>query len=127
VLQTGSVPVHLDLFVAEHCPHAPLVSHAGLAPPQSLSPAQGLQEWVATLHTGAVPVQFALVRQATHLSDATSHTGVGLPQALEFVAEHWPHAPVSSQAGVAPPHSLSPRQARHVCVPKLHTGVLAPH
>jgi hypothetical protein len=32
------------------------------------------------------------------------HTGVVPPQALPFVAEHWPQAPDASQAGVAPPH-----------------------
>jgi hypothetical protein len=42
-------------------------------------------------------------------------------------AEHWPHAPVGWQAGVAPPHSPSPAQARHVCAAVLHTGVVPPH
>ena len=48
-------------------------------------------------------------------------------QALAFVAEHCPQAPDASQAGVAPPHSLSPPQARQACVVVLQTGVVPPH
>jgi hypothetical protein len=48
-------------------------------------------------------------------------------QALALVAEHWPQAPDDSQAGVEPPHSPSPAQARQVCVVVLHTGVVPPH
>jgi hypothetical protein len=44
-----------------------------------------------------------------------------------LVAEHWPQAPVGWQAGAEPPHSLSPAQARQVCVVVLHTGVVPPH
>ena len=44
-----------------------------------------------------------------------------------FVVEHWPHAPDGWQAGVVPPHSLSPVQERQVCVVVLHTGVVPPH
>jgi hypothetical protein len=44
-----------------------------------------------------------------------------------LVAEHWPQAPEGSQAGVAPPHSPSPAQARQVCVAVLQTGVVPPH
>ena len=43
------------------------------------------------------------------------------------MAEHWPHAPPGWQAGVAPPHSLSPAHARHVCVAVLQTGVVPLH
>ena len=43
------------------------------------------------------------------------------------MAEHWPQAPDDSQAGVAPPHSPSPAQARQLCVLVLHTGVVPPH
>ena len=46
---------------------------------------------------------------------------------LALVAEHWPHAPEGSQAGVAPPHSPSPAQARQVCEAVLQTGVVPPH
>ena len=46
---------------------------------------------------------------------------------LALVAEHWPHAPEGSQAGVAPPHSPSPAQARQVCVVVLQIGVVLPH
>ena len=49
------------------------------------------------------------------------------PQAVALVAEHWPQAPLASHAGVAPPHSTSPAQARHVCVVVLQTGDVPPH
>jgi hypothetical protein len=48
-------------------------------------------------------------------------------QRLALPREHWPHAPDGWQAGVEPPHSLSPVQERQVCVAKLHTGVMPPH
>ena len=48
------------------------------------------------------------------------------PHALLLVAEHWPQAPLASQAGVAPPHSPSPAQARQTCVVVLQTGVVPP-
>jgi hypothetical protein len=44
-------------------------------------------------------------------------------QATEFVAEHWPQAPPGWQAGVMPPHSLSPLQPRQVWKAGSHTGV----
>ena len=40
-----------------------------------------------------------------------------------FAAEHSPHAPDGWQAGVAPPHSPSPAQARQACVARSQTGV----
>ena len=46
---------------------------------------------------------------------------------MAFVAEHWAQAPLAWHAGVAPPHSPSPAQARQVCVVVLHTGVTPPH
>jgi hypothetical protein len=48
-------------------------------------------------------------------------------QALALVAEHCPQAPDDSQAGVAPPHSPSPAQARQTCVVVLQTGAVPPH
>jgi hypothetical protein len=44
-----------------------------------------------------------------------------------LVAEHWPQAPDGWQAGVVPPQSLSPAQARQVLVDRLHTGAAPPH
>ena len=114
-------------LVAEHWPQAPDASQAGVAPPHSPSPAQARQLWVAVLQTGVVPPHCAFDVQGTHVVLATSQTGVAPLQAVAFVAEHWPHAPVASQAGVAPPHSPSPAQARQVCVVVLHTGVDPPH
>jgi hypothetical protein len=48
-------------------------------------------------------------------------------QAVALVAEHWPQAPVGWQAGVEPPHSPSPAQARQVCVAVLQTGAVPEH
>jgi len=44
-----------------------------------------------------------------------------------LVAEHCPQAPDPWQAGVPPPQSTSPAQARQVCVVVLQTGVVPPH
>jgi hypothetical protein len=44
-----------------------------------------------------------------------------------LLAEHWPQAPLVSQAGVDPPHSPSPAHARQRWVATLHTGVVPPH
>jgi hypothetical protein len=52
---------------------------------------------------------------------------VAPPHALALVAEHWPHAPLDWQAGVAPLQSASAAQARQVCVVVLHTGFVPPH
>jgi hypothetical protein len=46
---------------------------------------------------------------------------------VALVAEHCLHEPLVWQAGVAPPHSLSPVHARQVCVVVLHTGVVPEH
>ena len=51
-----------------------------------------------------------------------------LPAHVEaFVAEHCPQAPDAWQAGVAPPQSASPPQARQLCVAVLQMGVVPPH
>jgi hypothetical protein len=114
-------------FVAEHCPHAPVGWQAGVAPPHSPSPAQARHVCVAVLHTGAVPPHCASEMQGTQIPEAAKQTGVAPPHFVVFVAEHCPHAPDDWQAGVAPPHSPSPAQARQVCVTVLHTGVVPPH
>ena len=48
-------------------------------------------------------------------------------QRVLLVIEHSPHAPEGSQAGVAPPHSPSPAQARHALTARSQTGVAPPH
>jgi hypothetical protein len=69
---------------------------------------------LVVLQTGAVPEQSALPVQRTHTPLVVLHTGVPPPHAMALPAEHWPQAPDGSQAGVVPPHSPSPPQARHV-------------
>jgi hypothetical protein len=67
------------------------------------------------------------VRHDAQVSVAVLHTGVAPVHAVLFVAEQTPHAPVGSQAGVAPLQSISPVHARQVLVPVLQTGVVLTH
>jgi hypothetical protein len=76
------------------------------------------------LHTGVVPLQSAFAVQRTHVPVVPLQTGVAPLHAVVFVGEHWPHAPVDWQAGVAPPHCALLEQPTQVCVPTLHTGVV---
>ena len=87
-LHTGVVPVHAVAFEAEHCPHAPEDSQAGVVPPHSLSPEHPRQVCVAPLHTGVVPPQSAFAVQRTHVPVVVSQTGVAPEQAMVFPAEH---------------------------------------
>jgi hypothetical protein len=88
---------------------------------------QARQVCVATLQTGVVPPHCASDRQGTQAPAAAKQTGVAPEHSAAFVAEHCPHAPDGWQAGVDPPHSPSPPQARQVCVATLQIGVVAPH
>ena len=83
--------------------------------------------WVAVLQTGVVPLHCAFDVHGTQTAAATSHAGVAPEHRVALVAEHWPHAPLAWQAGVAPPHSLSPPQPRQVFVLRLQTGAVPPH
>jgi hypothetical protein len=115
VSQSGVAPEHAVAFVAEHWPHTPLGWQAGSAPPHEASVVQPTQVCVARLHIGVAAPQSPFVRQATQTPLVISHRGVAPVQAARFVAEHCVQAPVEKQAGVAPPHSASPAQARHAC------------
>jgi hypothetical protein len=64
--------------------------------------------------------------QATHAPAPVLQTGVPVEHCAELELEHCPQAPHGSQAGVAPPHSLSPLQARQVRKAGSHTGVAPP-
>jgi len=114
-LHAGIAPVQRVVLVAEQTPHAPDGWHAGVAPaPQSPSPAQPRQVWVAPSQTGVVPEQSALARQATQVPPGVKQSGVPAVQRNELPAEHWPHEPLGWHAGVAPLHSLSPLHARQL-------------
>ncbi len=110
VLHSAVAPVQAVWFVAEHCPHAPVVSHAGVGAAQSESDAHAWQVFVVVLQTGVVPEQFAFVTQLAQTPFGTLHVGVGPVHWVTFVAEHCPHAPEVSHAGVAPPQSASVAQ-----------------
>ena len=148
-LQTGVPPVHAIAFVGEHWPHAPVDWQAGVAAPHSPWTAQARQVLVLPLQMGVVPPQSALAVQRTHTPVVVSHTGAPPVHCVAFPTEHCPQAPVGSQAGVVPPHSPSPPQARqlkkdgsqmgvvpaqsafarqptHVFVAVLHSGVPPP-
>ena len=66
-----------------------------MAPPHSPSPLQARQTCVAVLHTGVVPPHCAFDTHGTHVPVAVKQAGVVPEQALAFVAEHWPQAPVA--------------------------------
>jgi hypothetical protein len=84
--------------------------------------------WVAPSQIGfEAVVQSASPRQATQLPLLVSQSGVAPVQAVALVDEHCPQAPDGWQAGVDPPHSLSPAQARQACVVVLQIGVAPPH
>jgi uncharacterized protein (DUF2237 family) len=114
-------------LVAEHWPHAPEGSHAGVAPPHSLSAPHARQVCVDVLQIGVVPPHWAFDVQGTQVPLVVKQAGVAPLHWVALVAEHWPQPPHGSQAGVAPPHSLSPPQARQVCVAGLQIGVEPPH
>jgi hypothetical protein len=122
--QAGVVPVHLLVLVPEQMPQAPEAWQAGVAPLQSPSPPQLRQVWAPLSQTGVVPLQSALARQRTHLPRGASQSGVAPVHWTLLFAEHWPQAPEDWQAGAAPPHSLSPLQARQVWKAKSQTGAV---
>ena len=80
---------------------------------------------VAPSQTGVAPPHCASVKHATHVPEAVRQSGVAPVQRVEFVAEHWPHVPLVWQAGVAPPHSLSPAQPRQLWKVASHLGAAA--
>jgi len=123
------VPVHCEVFVAEHWPHAPDeapdVWQAGVAPPHSPSPAQARQTCADTLQTGVVPPHSASEMQFTQVPFATLQAGIEPVQRVVLVAEQTPQAPEGWQAGVAPTwQSASPVQARQVWLFVSQTGVV---
>ena len=126
-LHTGVAPLQRLVLVAEHWPQPPPGWHAGSAPPHSVSAAQPRQVRLPVSQTPVGAAQSVLARQPTQRPAAVSHSGVAPVHAAALDAEHWPHAPPGWQAGVAPPHSPSPAQARQVCVAVLQTGVVPPH
>jgi hypothetical protein len=123
--QAGVAPVQWALFAAEHSPHAPDAWQAGVAPLQSVSAAHARQACDVASHTGAVPPHWASVRHETHVPEAVRQSGVAPEHRLALVDEHWPHVPDGWQAGVAPPHSLSPAQPRQVWNVPSHFGEAA--
>jgi hypothetical protein len=125
-LQAGIEPLHFVLLVAEQTPQAPDGWQAGVAPLQSPSPPQARQVWLVVSQIGFAPPQSALARQATQLPVGAKHSGVAPVQRRLLPAEHWPQAPPGWQAGVAPPHSLSPVQARQLCSAGSQTGFAPP-
>ena len=122
-LQAGVAPMHSVALVAEQTPHAPDGWQAGVAPPQSPSPAHARQVCVATLQIGVAPPHCALDTHGTHVPAAVKQTGVAPPHCEALLAEHWPQAPEGWHAGVDPPHSPSPAQARQVRNAGSQTGV----
>jgi hypothetical protein len=65
-LHTGVAPAHAVVLVAEHCPHAPVVRQAGVAPEHSPSPEHPRHVCVPASQVGVLPLQSAGARQPTH-------------------------------------------------------------
>ena len=78
------------------------------------------------LQTGVVPEQSAFATHRTQVPLTALQTGVPPVHCAELPAEHWPQAPLASQAGVVPPHSPSPPQARQVRNDGSQMGVVPP-
>jgi hypothetical protein len=112
---------------SEHSAQAPLPWQAGVAPPQSASPAQARQAWAVVLQTGVVPPHWAFEVHDTQTPPPTSQAGVAPEHWAALLAEHWPQAPETWQAGVAPLQSPSPAHERHVCEVPSQTGVVPAH
>jgi hypothetical protein len=125
--QVNAAPPQRPAFVAEHWPQAPLGWHAGFAGPHCASAVQPRHVCVVASQTGLLPEQSALEAQPTHVPLAASHAAVAPPQAPVRDAEHWPQAPLGSQAGAVPPQSGSPAQGTQVCVTRSHVGRVPPH
>ena len=92
----------------------------------SPSPAHARHRCVVVLHTGVVPPHCAFDVHGTHVALDTSQAGVAPVHLVALVAEQIPQAPLDWQAGVAPPHSLSPLQARQTRNAGSQTGVEPP-
>ena len=103
-------PMHCIVSVAEHCVHSPwsgpLVWHTGVGTAQSESLPQGPHVCVATLQTGVVPPQLALLVHCTQtsvvpLSKQTRPAGLPVQSALLAHCAHCPTCalPIGSQTG----------------------------
>jgi len=113
------------VLLAEHWPHAPDGSHAGVEPPQSASPPQPRQACRLPSQIGAVALLQSALARLTQVPLGTSQAGMLPVQRILLVAEQIPQAPDGWQAGVAPvPQSPSPPQPRQVCVLPSQTGVV---
>jgi len=121
--QTDVPPMHAEPLVAEHCPHAPQTSHAGVAPPQFASDAHAWQ--VPPLHTGVSPPQSAALRHCTQMFVAVQRGVVGGQLALATQTTQSPlFGPVVAHSEVAPLQSvLMVLQARQVSVVLSQMGV----
>jgi hypothetical protein len=120
-------PAQALAFVAEQAPHEPSGWHAGLAPPHWPSFAHAPQVCVPGSQAGLVAPHWAAVAHVSQMPSAVSQVEVGPVQAVLFVAEQTPHAPVGWQAGVPLGHWASLVHATQACVPRSHTGVLPWH
>ena len=118
----GVAPLQREVLVAEHWPHAPEGWHAGAPAPQSPSAAHARHVNAVASQVGVVPLHSAAVRQPAQTPALVRQYGVAPVHSVALVPEHWPHAPEGWHAGVAPPHSLSPAQARHAWKVASHSG-----
>jgi hypothetical protein len=95
---------------------APVGRQIGASALQSALLPQARQVCEPRSQTGVVPPHCAFDTQATQVPLVVLQTGVAPVQRVALVAEQMPQAPEGWQAGIAPPHSLSPAQPRQVWV-----------
>lgn len=138
VLHTAVGATQAAVFPALHCTQrpalAPAVSHAGVAPLQSVA-LEGLHARhvnVPGSQMGVPPPQSALVTHVRHTLAATSQMAVGATHAAGRAAVHCTQrpefAPSTSHTGVAPVQSVgrAASQARQLCVTPSQIGVAPP-
>jgi hypothetical protein len=115
-----AAPQRLVSFVV-HAAQAPLGRQTGNLGSQSALDRQMRQVCEPVSQTGCVPEQSELATHSTHRFVATSQAFCTAAQAPGLPDAHATQAP-PAQTGVAPPHSLSAAQLRHVCVAPSQTG-----
>ena len=143
--------VHCVVLVDEHCPHAPQTSHAGVAPLQSASDAQGSQipsasqmgvsppqslgarhctQVLLALQRGVAAGQSPLLAQITQApwfeAGGNTHTGPVAEPTQSVLLWQGPQVSVLVlQMGVVAPQSVFARQSTHLLTGVSHTGVAA--
>lgn len=122
VSQSGVAAPQRLVSVVVHAAHAPEGRQTGNLGSQSELDRQLRHVCEPVSQTGRVPAQSELATHSTHRFVVASQALWAGAQAPGFPAAQATHAP-PEHTGVAPPHSPSAVQLRHVCVVPSQTGV----